>query len=105
MLRNHEIFAYATRTWTCAPMITKFEALKVHLGKLYVSGKLGFPGGRMKRLRDISDLWKIINTELTGGVSAFFPEKRELIKMQPYHLPAQPSISGPPWGSWGVHST
>jgi hypothetical protein len=63
MLRDHEIFAYAARTWTCAPTMKEFEALKVHLDKLYLDGKLGFPGGRMKRARDISDLWKIIDTE------------------------------------------
>ena len=40
MLRNHEIFAYAARTWTCAPTMEEFEAPKVHLGKLYDGGKL-----------------------------------------------------------------
>ena len=63
MIRNHEIFAYAARTWTCAPTMKEFEALKVHLDKLYLDGKLGFPGGCMKRPKDISDLWKKINTE------------------------------------------
>ena len=63
MLRDHKIFAYAARTWTCAPTMKEFEALKVHLGKLYLDGKLGFPGGCMKRPKGISGLWKKINTE------------------------------------------
>ena len=60
---DHEIFAYAARTWTCALTMKEFEALKVHLDNLHLDGKLGFPGGRMKRARDISDLRKNINTE------------------------------------------
>ena len=63
MLRNHEIFAYAARTWTCAPTMKDFEALKEHLDKLYLDGKLGFSGGRMKSANNISDLWKDINTK------------------------------------------
>jgi hypothetical protein len=63
MLRNHEIFAYAARTWTGAPTMKDFEALKEHLDKLYLDGKLGFSGGRMKSANNISDLWKDTNTK------------------------------------------
>ena len=63
MLRNHEIYAYAARTWTCAPTMKDFEALKEHLDQLYLDGKLGFSGGRMKSANNLSDLWKEINTK------------------------------------------
>ena len=61
MLRNHEIYAYAARTCTCAPTMKDFEAPKEHLDQLYLDGKLGFSGGCMKSANNLSDLWKEIN--------------------------------------------